>query len=285
MYALQQAKEKQIELEGVILSNGTLLSEDKIGLIRSLNLRVMVSLDGIGSVHDCQRHFADGISSFKQTINGIKLLLKEGLYPDISVTITGQNVDKLAELTQWLLEHKLPFSFNLYRENDLSQGCSALKLEENQIIQGMLSAYKIIEANLPQRSLLASLADQTNLAAPHLHPCSAGHSYLVFNCLGQVSKCQMQIDRTVTLVAENDPLSVIRQDKSGIQNLSVEKKTTCNQCQWRYFCAGGCPLANFRATGRYDAKSPNCAIYKPLFPEIMRLEGLRLLKYHYPTRN
>jgi type II secretory pathway component PulL len=37
-------------------------------------------------------------------------------------------------------------------------------------------------------------------------------------------------------------------------------------------------LANFRATGRYDAKSPNCYIYKALFPEIMRLEGLRLLK-------
>jgi hypothetical protein len=38
-------------------------------------------------------------------------------------------------------------------------------------------------------------------------------------------------------------------------------------------------LTTYRATGRYDVKSPNCNIYKALFPEALRLEGLRLLKY------
>ena len=97
-YALQQAQEKKIELEGVILSNGTLLSKDKIERIRQLNLRVMVSLDGIGAVHDIQRSFKEGTGSFQQTMNGIELLLEEGIYPDISVTVTEQNVSNLAEL-------------------------------------------------------------------------------------------------------------------------------------------------------------------------------------------
>jgi hypothetical protein len=35
----------------------------------------------------------------------------------------------------------------------------------------------------------------------------------------------------------------------------------------------------YRKTGRYEAKSPNCEIYKALFPEVIRLEGLRLLRY------
>jgi uncharacterized protein len=35
----------------------------------------------------------------------------------------------------------------------------------------------------------------------------------------------------------------------------------------------------YRKTGRYDAKSPNCEIYKSLFPEVIRMEGLRLLNY------
>jgi hypothetical protein len=39
------------------------------------------------------------------------------------------------------------------------------------------------------------------------------------------------------------------------------------------------PVATFRATGRYDIKSPNCRIYKAIHPEALRLEGLRLLKY------
>jgi len=55
-----------------------------------------------------------------------------------------------------------------------------------------------------------------------------------------------------------------------------ERYFTSGLCGW---CAGGCPLATYRATGRYDVKSPNCNIYRALFPEALRLEGLRLLKY------
>jgi uncharacterized protein len=59
----------------------------------------------------------------------------------------------------------------------------------------------------------------------------------------------------------------------------VIEKEGCKTCEWKNWCAGGCPLATHRATGRYDVKSPNCNIYKALFPEALRLEGLRLLKY------
>ena len=279
-YALKQAEEKQIEIEGAILTNGTLLTKNKIELIQTLNLRVMVSMDGIDPAHDCQRHFTDGTGSFEQTANGVELLLKEDMYPDISVTVTKQNADKLPELTQWLLDHKLPFTFNLYRENEFSKSRSGLKLEAKYIIKGLKSAYKVIESNPPDRCLLACLADQTNLAVPHLRPCSVGHSYLVIDYLGRISKCQMEMNKPVTSIYEYDPLSIIRQDKAVIHNLSVEDKISCRHCKWKYWCAGGCPLANFRATGRYDAKSPNCIIYQALFPEIMRLEALMLVKYH-----
>lgn len=49
--------------------------------------------------------------------------------------------------------------------------------------------------------------------------------------------------------------------------------------EWKHWCTGGCPLATFKATGRYDIQSPNCNIYKALYPEALRLEGLRLIKY------
>ena len=41
-------------------------------------------------------------------------------------------------------------------------------------------------------------------------------------------------------------------------------------------------MATFKATGRYDIKSPNCNIYKAIYPQALRLEGLRLLKYATP---
>ena len=68
-----------------------------------------------------------------------------------------------------------------------------------------------------------------------------------------------------------------------MQNLAVEEKEGCRTCEWRYWCAGGCPLVTYKVTGRNDVKSPNCNIYKALFPAALRLEALRLLKYAIPV--
>jgi uncharacterized protein len=182
-------------------------------------------------------------------------------------------------LISWILERDLPFSLNFYRENELSAPHIDLQLQEEKVISSMLAAFKVIEANLPRRSLLASLVDRANLATPHLRTCSVGHSYLVFDHLGRVPKCQMEMNKPVTTARADDPLALIRADKSGLQNISVEEKEGCRDCAWKYWCAGGCPLTTYRATGRYDVKSPNCNIYRAIYPEAVHLEGLRLLKY------
>jgi uncharacterized protein len=273
------AQKHKIKLDSVILSNGTLLTLDIIEKIKSLNLRLMISLDGLKKDHDCQRHFADGSGSFDKVVRSIELALSEGLIPDISITVSSRNIAGLPELMQWVLEKDLPFSLNFYRENDLSKMHKDLKLEEEKIINGLLAAYKVIESHHPRRSLLASLADRANLAIPHLRPCSVGNSYMVFDTNGNISKCQMQMNPPIADIHADDPLKLVREDRTGIRNISVEDKEECRECQWKHWCAGGCPLEAFRVTGKYDAKSPNCNIYKAIFPEILRLEGLRMLHY------
>src|SRR5690606_14209995 len=143
--------------------------------------------------------------------------------------------------------------------------------------------YRVIENNLPKRSLLASLVDRSNLSGAHLRTCGVGQNYLVFDQNGKVAKCQMAMKHAIGDVNSETVLKIIQQDTSGIQNLSVEEKEGCKSCEWKYWCAGGCPLVTHRATGRYDVKSPNCRIYKALYPEVMRLEGLRILaQKHFP---
>ena len=64
----------------------------------------------------------------------------------------------------------------------------------------------------------------------------------------------------------------------ALLNLPVEQKVHCSRCVFRSYCAGGCPLEAYRYSGRWDAPSPNCAIYQALIPAALRLEGLRLLR-------
>jgi uncharacterized protein len=278
-YAQQLAAENDLELDGVVLSNGTLLTEEIITNLQSLNLRLMISLDGMGDWHDTQRPYAGGRGTFKDVAEAVELALDHALVPHISITVSGRNAEGLPEIIAWVLERDLPFSANFYRQNDLSVTHTDLKLEEEKIIAGMLMAFDVIEDNLPEHSLLASLTDRANLAVPHERTCSVGQDYLVFDQNGRVAKCQMKMNEAVADIHTEDPLQLIRGDQIGVQNISVGEKEGCRDCDWKFWCAGGCPLETFRATGRYDVQSPNCNIYKAIFPEVLRLEGLRLLKY------
>ncbi len=278
-YAQSLAEKHNINLDGVVLSNGIILTSQKAKQIQAAGLRLMISLDGIGEMHDRQRHYPDGRGSFDQVVHAIDHALSIGLIPDISITISGRNAEGLPEVVAWVLERDLPFSLNFYRENDLSASQSDLHLEDERIINGMLAAYKVIEDNLPRRNLLASLMDRASLSAPHLRTCSIGQSYMVFDTKGRIARCQMDITNPITNCNDPDPLSTLRNNTTSIINPSVNDKEECATCQWRYWCGGGCPLQAYRATGRYDTKSPYCAIYQKLFPQVIRIEGLRLLKY------
>lgn len=278
-YAQQLAERNGIELEGVVLSNGTLLTVAIVESLKSLGLRLMISLDGLGQYHDSHRPYAGGRGSFTDVADAVDLALSNDLSPTISVTVSSRTAAGLPEVMAWILSRDIPFSLNFYRENELSASHEDMQIDEEKIIQGMLAAFKVIENILPRRPFLGGIVDRANLSSAHTHTCGVGQNYLVFDQNGQVAKCQMHIRKPVTDVHAEDPLALIRADQIGIQNLPVLEKDGCKTCEWKHWCAGGCPLTTHRATGRYDVKSPNCKIYKALFPEALRLEGLRLLKY------
>jgi uncharacterized protein len=280
-HACALAERYGLRLDEVILSNGVRWTPEMTAAVRACGIRVMISMDGIGATHDAQRTFADGCGSSAIIVRTIRSLLEHGIVPHISVTVTGQSAEGLPDLVTWLLERDLPFSLNFHRGNARSASSrdpgKDPALNEECIIAAMRAAFRAIEGDLPHHSLLGNLLDRASMIAPHRYPCAVGRNYLVIDHHGHVAKCQMQITRTVTTVDDADPLGPVRADRTGIQNPSVDEKEGCRDCQWRYWCAGGCPFVAYQASGRYDSKSPNCDIYKALFPEVLRLEGLRLL--------
>lgn len=166
--------------------------------------------------------------------------LRNGLIPNISVTVSSRTVDGLPEITSWFLERELPFTFNLYARIELSASQEDIGLDEQKIINGMLAAFKVIENNLPSRSFLGGIIDRADLSVAHTHACGVGQNYLVFDQNGQIAKCQMHIRKPVTDIHAKDPLALIRTDTIGIQNLPVMEKEGCRTCEWKHWCAGGC---------------------------------------------
>ncbi len=277
--ALQLSEQTGLTLREVVLSNGVALTPTMLDWFERTQARLMISLDGLGSVHDHQRPLKGGGASFAQVVHTLENLVKpRQIDLHLSVTVTGASAPYLAELVSWILAHDWPFSLNFYRQTPLSADRHELELEEQAIISGMQAAYKVIEQNLPDRPLLNGLLDKVQSQA-HTHTCGVGQTYAVITHTGQLSQCQMQLDNPVSdRVNPHTLLPLLA--KGPIQNLSVQEKLGCQSCTYRYRCTGGCPVETFRVTGRWDVKSPNCGVYQALYPELLRLEGLRLLNVH-----
>jgi uncharacterized protein len=278
-YAAELAAEYGLSLQATMLSNGVALGPDLIGWLRSAGVRVMISLDGIGEFHDAQRPTLNGRGSFRLVERGISRLIEHGHAPHLSITVTNRNAAGLADAVRFALERDLTFSLNLFRDNDCATPFPDLQYEEQSITSALLAAFGVIEEFLPRWSVLGSILDRGQLLEQRQRPCGVGEDYVVIDQHGRVAKCHMLIEQTLGDVLTSDPLELVRRDSRVLLNLAVDEKEGCRSCTWRYWCTGGCPAATFRATGRYDIKSPNCNIYRAIYPAALRLEGLRLLKY------
>jgi uncharacterized protein len=277
--ARKLAADAGLALHGTLLSNGVALRPGLIEALKAEDIRVMISLDGIGDQHDQQRPFASGRPSFRFVEKTIGQLLARDHPCHISITITGRNAGGVADVVRFALERDLTFTLNFFRDNDCAASFPDLRYEEQAMISGVLGAFGVIEEFVPRWSVLGSVLDRGQLLQPRQRSCGVGDDYVVIDQRGGVAKCHMEIERTLGDVFRDDPLRLVRQDSTAVLNLAVEEKAGCRDCTWRYWCTGGCTVATFRATGRYDVKSPNCNIYRAIYPAALRLEGLRLLKH------
>ncbi|GAB4579066.1 MAG: hypothetical protein Fur0022_18040 [Anaerolineales bacterium] len=276
--AQELSAETGLRLKAVVLSNGVHLRPEDADWLLENQVKLMISVDGVGEAHNRLRPQKGGGDTFERVQRTVdEILIPRGLRPDVTMTITRLNAHAAPDVARWaMIDRGLPLSLNFYRQNLLSASRTDLELEEQTIITGMLAAYQTIETHLPTRPFLNGLLDRVQAEA-HAHTCGVGQSYVVISHTGQLAQCQMHLQQPVRTALNGENL--IPLVASGpIQNLSVDQKEGCRECEFRYRCTGGCPLETYRATGRWDIQSPNCRIYKTLFPAALRLEGLRLMK-------
>jgi uncharacterized protein len=278
-HARALAADRGLQLYATLLSNGVSLPPALVETLKAEGIRVMISLDGLGAQHDAQRPTVGGKPSFHFVERTIAQLIEQGHAPHLSVTITNRNASGVADVVRYALERDLTFSLNFFRDNDRAASFPDLQYEEQTMISALLDAFGVVEEFLPRWSVLGSILDRGQLLQPRQRSCGVGQDYVVIDQRGGVAKCHMEIERTLGDIFSDDPLQLVQRDKTTALNLAVEEKEGCRDCTWRYWCSGGCTVATFRATGRYDIKSPNCNIYKAIYPQALKLEGLRLLKY------
>jgi uncharacterized protein len=262
-----------------LLTNGTHFPAALMQVLVDHHAHVMVSLDGLKAENDAQRVFPDGSGSFEHVIATLRRLKAAGLAVNTSTVITSRNLRGIPALVNFLVSEEIPFVLDLFRENPCAEGSPDLPLDNEELVRVLRETIRMLRGRLPQQAMASSLLDFVRLDAPRLRPCGAGVNYLAVDPEGRIAKCHMAISESVSHYRRRDPLGDVHGDRTGLQNPPVDQKRQCQRCRWRYYCAGGCPLLARRVFGSYAAQSPYCRAYRSLLPEVIALEGLRLLKW------
>jgi uncharacterized protein len=278
--AARRAAETGLCLEEVVLTNGVEVADGVLDCLVQAGMRLMVSLDGGAETHDRTRARRDGRSTHSAVIDTVDRALARGLRPSISITLTAMNLDGVEGAVAFALDRGLPFNLNFYRECSPAEPAGSPTHEgahpslvpaPDRLIAAMLRIFSLIRAYPTYPLSLTSILDRSRLDVPHEFACSAGRDYLVVDTNGQVSACQMLMDEPWADLAQEDPLAVVRQHGQDVFR-PVEEHLGCRACVWRTACSGGCPLMrNSSLHERY------CRVYRMLFPELIRLEGFRLV--------
>jgi len=268
--ALRLAEQTGIELDGVLLTNAVLLSDAMIAEIKQCGLRVSISLDGLGAVHDFQRPLKRRGSAFVGVLDSLERLRLAEIPVSITVTLSNHNLENLPELVDFLIGRDLPFNLNLYRD----AGCAGGKLSRvapELAIPVLRAVVRQVAAAPRAAERMAGLLDRTRLDGAHQRACGMGQSYVVIGPDGNLFGCHMEAT-PVSTISTPDWFKEISTNYAG-RNPAVEQRSDCAGCVWRHSCAGGCPLL----AQTLRSRSPYCEIYRAILPEIIRAEGERLL--------
>jgi uncharacterized protein len=272
-YLQESAHQFGLYTHEVLLTSGVGLDRPAIDFLRSEAIETVISIDGLGEVHDRQR----GQGSFALAAQAIDRALAAGVRLGLSITVTANNVSDLASVVGFAIERDLRFNLNFIRPVACSPGSLYNQPDADRLIAGLQTALGVIETRLPNRRIIDGLLDRSSFGTERSSACGAGSSYLVVDSDGQVSACQMDMEHPVSDVAAADPLAATATFAHTLSDILPQ----CRACQWRGWCGGGCPLHRSRAGDSPDA-SPYCRVYRAIFPALLKLEGLRLKRFGVP---
>ncbi len=276
-YAARRTAAAGLGLKEVLLTNGVDLSDWVLDAVAEAGMKLMVSLDGGPESHNETRRRPGGTSSYDLVVSTVDRAIARGLHVDISITLTALNLHGVPEAVAFAVGRQLPFSLNFYREcrtsRKLAQAVlSHLRPDPDKMIDVVRRAMAIVEAEPAYPLPLTGILDRARLDVPHGRPCSAGRDYLAVDPDGRVAACQMLLEDPWADLSDEDPLLAIRGRGRDVFR-PVHEFAECSCCEWQAACSGGCPL--LRDTPLHRSY---CRVYKTLLPDLIRLEGKRLIE-------
>ncbi|MAG50269.1 His-Xaa-Ser system radical SAM maturase HxsB [archaeon] len=291
-YAKKLNKEKKKNLVFTVVTNLTLMNEDKMNYFIENSVGVCTSLDGPAELHNKNRPFMNNVESYKFTEKWIKRFTEEYKKKKIEnrkmnalITITRESlkypkeiIDKYVELG--LKDIHLRFLNNL---GDARPVWESINYSPEEFINFWKKSIDyLLEINkknifLRERTCFIILRKiLTNIDPNFLDmrsPCGAAIGQLTYTPNGDIFTCDEarmvgeDIFKLGNTKKDTYKKILTSRQTCGIITSSINDSQICDSCAYKPYC-GICPVCNYMEQGSIIVnilKTARCKIYKAQF--------------------
>ncbi len=244
-YAAAEAQLRGLDVRFSVTTNGTLLSEEDIELLRTHRFAVTVSVDGGRQIQSLQRPAATASrSSYDQLVAATSTLLADPGLAQVSARATVKRGSfNLLERFQDILSIGFPeVGFAPLRAANTGD---ALANEDWPAYLAAMIELASFELERMKQGLsirftnLAVALKQIHRGASSPYPCGAGGGYFSVAASGEWYACHRAIGSPKFRMGNSEALDTKRRNDFLIER-HVHSQLACRQCWARYLCSGGC---------------------------------------------
>lgn len=246
IYAEKIAKQKNIQINYSITTNGTLVTESDAEFFEEYGFSVTVSLDGIGENHDLNRPMKGGKGSYDTIIKNIQplLSLQKKMQVSVRVTVTPENSNLPAILDEFIQMgfHGVGFSPLLRSsngKNEMNQEQLSIMLE-NMIACGLNFEKNVLAGKRYPFLNMVNALKEISKGTHRPYPCGAGAGYMGVSADEDLFACHRFVNEDIGKMGDLNKGVNSDLQNNWLSSRHVNKQEPCSQCWARYLCGGGC---------------------------------------------
>jgi len=256
--ARDQCQSLGIPLQLRVTTNGTLLDDDVIDLLKRYRIDLCVSIDGPPHIHDRIRRFHDGAGSSGVVVENLVNALENLDFVQVNSVFGPETLEALPQTVAYLAALGVRLiHLNLDIGADWpSESFSRMRRAYDEVAEMVLAHYR---ADMP---LVVNLIDSKIVLflkggySPN-DRCGMGLSKIGFSTNGSMFPCERLIGNGRNghcfgdIRTGPDPVRL-----AAIQNKTGNRNPECSTCPVERFCMNWCGCTNYHMTGHTDLIAP-----------------------------
>lgn len=249
-----------------VCTNGTILNEKLLKLIKENDIGMQISIDGPKDVHDKYRPMASGKGSYDKLADNVSILFDE-LNKNTIIprgTISNAEVD-LNDIVKHIIEE---MGFNAFFFIP-AMGCEGQSYDKKELPQYFEQYDRLVETFLDKLRKgeeyniypFVTEVDAIGKGVRRIYGCGAGIGFASVDIKGDIYPCMRFTNNKDYLLGNIE--DGFNENRDKLFERTVYNRTKCKSCWARHFCGGACiaiPVENGETMESYNENT--CEVSK-----------------------